>query len=131
MSEEIALASADLAAQQQRAQLAAIRDRAERLLYEYGEDREGAYVISAYLWDGITRVIDLEEPDEDERFALHFAAQAGQDVRALLHLLDQSTTEATQLRRALRHFGHHKRDCALQYGGCCSCGLSDARREPR
>lgn len=102
MSEEIALAAADRAAE-----LAAIRSRAERLLYEYGEDwrydhredwppegDDAPYLASAWLFDGISRILDLDEPDDDERAALRELVQAQHDRRVLLARLDEVTAAA-------------------------------------
>jgi len=64
----------------------AIRERAERwpagVLYI--EEYHGGYLAGAHLWDGRRRLLDLDEPTEDERAVLQYVEQSGKDVRALL-----------------------------------------------
>lgn len=51
-------------------------------------------------------------------------------LRHAISVRDASSQPTTAvLRAALRRYGHHLDDCALQNGGACSCGLSDLRRE--
>lgn len=52
--------------------------------WQYGEEREGDYLACAYLFDGIGRVLDLEEPTEEEQIVLRAMGRARDDIEALL-----------------------------------------------
>jgi hypothetical protein len=79
------------------------RARSHVAWLEYHEDRDGDYLASAYLWNGISRLLELEEPSNEERAILQFVATAGDDLRALLRvalLAWQTLDELDTLMRA-------------------------------
>lgn len=69
--------------------LSEIRERWRGVEWIYGEEQEGEYIASAYIIEGGSRILDLEEPDATERDLLSRATAAPGDVQALLAELER------------------------------------------
>lgn len=90
------------------ADIATIRQRwanlPELLYRERHDDEDARYIIDARLDDEEGTLIQIDEPDADERHILQLAADASRDVPALLAALDAATAELNAGRAYRGHF---------------------------